>query len=172
MCVCVCVYMFICICVYLMMRRYKRLVSLFMTLDSTSPDTPVVHSIPISSHAHFSITLHSPSTSSSVLPACRHSRTRSVPVGTVGATIGRSRKPCRWQHAASSRADAVNSGTMGDSGTDGATCRMRGGIRRRRHRSASEPWARRTSACKARSRSSAKPPARCSYVVWMAAREG
>lgn len=65
---------------------------------------------------HSSIALHSPSTSSTVFPACRHTLTLSCPAGTVGATIGLTVKPLSWQYCAKFLALLVVSGRIGDCG--------------------------------------------------------
>ena len=71
------------------------------------------------SRTHASIVSTKRSTSSIVLPACRHTLTRRV--GTVGGTTARTTNPAFWQCAASERGCSDNSAKMGDSGHDGDT---------------------------------------------------
>lgn len=121
---------------------------------------------------HSSTALHNPSTSSTVFPACRHTRTLSCPAGTVGATIGLTVKPLSWQYCAKLLARSVSSGKMGDCGASGlmrkssgdGPCRSMMRVRRLCMRWMSD-W-------RFWRRDSAWPWARKSYVVRMLAREG
>jgi hypothetical protein len=54
------------------------------------------------------------SISSLVLPACKHTRTRSLPFGTVGHVIGRAFMPRARRKAESGRGWGVRMGMIGD----------------------------------------------------------
>ena len=56
------------------------------------------------------------SISSTLLPACKHTRTLEVPSGTVGGTIGRTTRPASWQRRAKFRGCGVQMEKMGDFG--------------------------------------------------------
>lgn len=70
----------------------------------------------IVSSAHFMIPMINLSTSSLEFPACRHTRTRSLPLGTVGQVIGRAFMPKAKRYAESGRGCAVRTGTIGEGG--------------------------------------------------------
>ena len=86
---------------------------------------------PICSRVHCSITLQRPSICSTLLLACMHIRTLSVPACTVGATIGRTMNPLCWQKLAKLRGCEVKTGMMGDLEIFSRTRRtLAGGARR------------------------------------------
>lgn len=64
--------------------------------------------------AHVSIVSSSLSISCRVFPACKQTRTRSFPRGTVGAIIGRTMSPRSWQYRARSRGRLVRIEKIGD----------------------------------------------------------
>jgi hypothetical protein len=63
------------------------------------------------------------STSSLVLPACKHTRIRSEPSGTVGGTIGLTMKFFSWQNLARPRGSELSTENIGDGGHSSSTCR-------------------------------------------------
>lgn len=56
------------------------------------------------------------STSSTVLPACKHTLTRSVPCGTVGDTTALTIMPLSWRYAAKSLGRLSCTAKIGDCG--------------------------------------------------------
>lgn len=63
---------------------------------------------------HSAIASTSSSISARVFPACRHTRTRSLPLGTVGAMMARTTSPRCWQWLAKSRGYGVRREKMGE----------------------------------------------------------
>lgn len=51
-----------------------------------------------------------------MFPACKHTLTRSVPLGTVGDTTGRAMNPALLQWAASTRGFGVRRAKIGEDG--------------------------------------------------------
>jgi hypothetical protein len=70
-----------------------------------------------------SIAPTSPSTSATVFPACKHTRTLPVPGGTVGGKIALTTNPAAWQCCARGRGRGVRREKMGDCGRDGGIWR-------------------------------------------------
>lgn len=66
--------------------------------------------------AHPTAAPTSASSSARVLPACRHTLTRSVPFATVGQVIGRALSPCARRCPDRSRARSVKRGMIGVGG--------------------------------------------------------
>lgn len=83
--------------------------------DGCEPVVPI--SPEVSSHSLILATKFS--TSAKVLPACKHTLTRSVPLGTVGDTIGLTTNPASWQKLAKLRGSGVSKEKIGEEGFSG-----------------------------------------------------
>lgn len=59
------------------------------------------------------VSLTNISTCSLVLHTCKHTRTRSLPLGTVGHVMARTFSPIDWRCAESGRGEDVRTGMMG-----------------------------------------------------------